>query len=407
MDELAAVAHVLRRTTFGPFPGRVEDLVGRGGGGDVVESVLAAAPLTPAPPVFDEEADAASSGPVGSWLRAVADPAAGVHEKMVWFWHGHFTSSHDKVDTWDLMWRQHLLFRKFALGNFRELAQAVTVDGAMLQWLDGAGSVAQAPNENHGRELMELFTLGRGNYTQRDVEAAAVALSGWSVDDHGSVAFDPESGNQRAVELLGRRVTTVRDAVDVLCDRPESARFIAAKLHHFLVGRVASDQRLTELAAVFTQARLEIRPLVAAILHDPSFAEARYTRPRYPVEWVTAALAVCGIDNAATAFETMTALGQSPFYPPNVAGWPPGSRWVAPGTAVARAALAVNAPALTEIAGAGDPVAAAFTRASIFDPSPGTRTAARDLAFELRRYPEQAATALLALVITSPEFTLV
>ncbi|MFE3260846.1 DUF1800 family protein [Nocardia sp. NPDC059091] len=405
MDELAAVAHVLRRTTFGPFPGQVEALVDRGGAGGVIESVLAAAPVVPATPVFDEEADAASNGPVGSWLRAMADPAAGVHEKMVWFWHGHFTSSHDKVDTWDLMWRQHLLFRKFALGNFRELAQAVTVDGAMLQWLDGAGSVAQAPNENHGRELMELFTLGRGKYTQRDVEAAAVALSGWSVDDHGSVAFDPESGNQRTVELLGCLVTTARDAVDVLCDRPESARFIAAKLHHFLVGRVASEQRLTELAAIFTQARLEIRPLVAAILHDPSFAEARYARPRYPVEWVTAALAVCGIDNAATAFETMTALGQSPFYPPNVAGWPPGNRWIAPGTAVARAALAVNAPALTEIAGAGDPVAAAFTRASIFDPSPGTRTAARDLAFELRRYPEQAATALLALVITSPEFT--
>ncbi|WP_433561922.1 DUF1800 domain-containing protein [Nocardia sp. CA-151230] len=411
MDESAAIAHVLRRTTFGPFPGQVEALARQGAGGargatGVIESVLAAAPLVPATPVFDEEAESASDGPVGSWLRAMADPAAGIHEKLVWFWHGHFTSSHDKVDTWDLMWRQHLLLREHALGNFRELAQAVTIDGAMLQWLDGAGSIALAPNENHGRELMELFTLGRGNYTQRDVRAAAVALSGWSVDDHGSVAFDPKSGNQRAVELLGRSVTTVRDAVDVLCDRLECARFIAAKLHHFLVGRVASEQRVTELAAVFTQARLEIRPLVAAILRDPSFVEATYARPRYPVEWVTAALAVCGIGNAATAFETMNTLGQSPFYPPNVAGWPPGNQWIAPGTAVARAALAVNAPALPEIAGAADPVAAVFARASIYDPSPGTRTAARDLAFELRRDPGRAATALLALVITSPEFTL-
>ncbi|GAB0107828.1 DUF1800 domain-containing protein [Nocardia sp. JMUB6875] len=405
MDELAGVAHVLRRTTFGPFPGRVEALAGKGVGG-VVDLVLAAEPLTPAAPVFDEEADAAVDGPVGRWLKAMADPAAGVHEKLVWFWHGHFTSSHDKVDTWDLMWRQHQVIRRHALGNFRELAQAMTVDGAMLQWLDGAGSVAQAPNENHGRELMELFTLGRGNYTQQDVKAAAVALSGWSVDEQGAVSFDGESGNQRPVELLGRGVTTTRDAVDVICDRPECARFIAAKLHLFLVGQEASGERLTELADVFTRARLEIRPLVEAILRHSSFVSAVYTRPRYPVEWVAAALAVCGIDNATTAFETTTTLGQSPFYPPNVAGWPPGNRWIAPGTTVARAALAVGAPALGEIAGAKDPVEAVFARASIYDPTPETHTAARDLAFELRREPEKAATALLALAITAPEFTL-
>ncbi|MVU82059.1 DUF1800 family protein [Nocardia sp. ET3-3] len=405
MDESAAVAHVLRRTTFGPFPGRVEEFAGRGGG-DVIDTVLGAKALEPATPVFDEDEDAAASGPVGRWLKAMADPAAGVHEKLVWFWHGHFTSSHDKVDTWELMWQQHTLLRKHAMGNFRELAQAVTVDGAMLQWLDGAGSVADAPNENHGRELMELFTVGRGIYTQQDVKAAAVALSGWNVDDHGAVSFDPDSGNRRAVELLGRQVISARDVVDVLCDRPETARFIAAKLHLFLVGQAASEQRLGELAAVFTQARLEIRPLVEAILRHPSFLEARYTRPRYPVEWVTAALAVCGITDVAKAFETMTGLGQSPFYPPNVAGWPPGNRWIAPGTSVARAALAVEAPVIAEIADASDPVEAVFRRAAIYDPTPETRTAARDLAFALRREPRQAASALLALAITAPEFTL-
>ncbi|MEC3919998.1 DUF1800 domain-containing protein [Nocardia sp. CDC160] len=405
MDELAAVAHVLRRTTFGPFPGRVEALAGHGVSG-VMDLVLAAPALELATPVFDEDAEAAVDGPAGRWLRAMADPAAGLHEKLVWFWHAHFTSSHDKVDTWELMWRQHLLLRRHALGNFRELAQAVTVDGAMLQWLDGAGSVADAPNENHGRELMELFTLGRGNYTQADVKAAATALSGWTVEDNGTVSFDPEAGNRRPVQLLGRSVTTARDAVDVLCDRPECARFIAAKLHHFLVGQWASEQRVGELAAVFTQARLEIRPLVEAILHDESFAAAVYTRPRYPVEWVTAAFAVCGIDDAAAAFETMTGLGQSPFYPPNVAGWPPGNRWLAPGTAVARAAAAIQAPVLEEIVGASDPVAAVFARAAIYDPTPETSTAARDLAFELRREPRQAASALLALAITAPEFTL-
>ncbi|MEV6070798.1 DUF1800 family protein [Nocardia sp. NPDC052001] len=405
MDEFAAVAHVLRRTTFGPFPGMTEAFAARGVGG-TLDAVLDARPLTPAAPVFDELAEAGADGPAVRWLRLMADPAAGVHEKLVWFWHGHFTSSHDKVDTWDLMWRQHLLLREHALGNFRALAQAITVDAAMLQWLDGAGSVASAPNENHGRELMELFTIGRGNYSQADVKAAASALSGWSVDDDGKAVFDRESGNQTAVQLLSRPVTNVHDAVDVLCDQPETARLIAAKLHAFLLGEWPGDQRLGELAEVFTRARLEIRPLVEAIVRHESFRTAVRTRPRYPVEWVTAAFAVCGIDDPAAAFEHMTALGQSPFYPPNVAGWPLGGTLLGPGSAVARAALAVDAPVIPELANAADPVAAVFARAGIHDVTPETTVAARDLAFALRRDPEQAATGLLALTLTSPEFAL-
>ncbi|MFI1918410.1 DUF1800 family protein [Nocardia sp. NPDC020380] len=401
MEELAAVAHVLRRTTFGPFPGQVEALAG-----GAVDAVLGAAALTPETPVFDEDSDTGAAGPVARWLRLMGDPAAGVHEKLVWFWHGHFTSSHDKVDTWELMWRQHLILREHALGNFRDLAHAITVDGAMLQWLDGDGAKAEAPNENHGRELMELFTIGRGPYSQADVRAAAVAMSGWSVGDGGKVEFDAGSGNAAPVTLLGRSVTGVHDVVDVVCDRPECARFIAAKLHLFLVGQPASEQRVGELAAVFTGARLEIRPLVEAILRSREFGQAVYARPRYPVEWVVAALGVCGISDTAKAFETMTALGQSPFYPPNVAGWPPGMRWLDPGAAVARAQLAVGAPVIPEIAGATDPVAAVFARAGIHDPTPATLTAARDLAFALRRDPKSAATALLGFVLTAPEFIL-
>ncbi|MCU1642178.1 MAG: hypothetical protein JWN03_2453 [Nocardia sp.] len=405
MDELAGAAHVLRRTTFGPFPGMPERLAGRGIDG-VIDAALSAAPLDPGTPVFDEDAEVGPGGPAAHWLKLMADPAAGVHEKLVWFWHGHFTSSHDKVETWDLMWRQHLLFRRYALGNFRELAHAVTVDGAMLQWLDGAGSQASAPNENHGRELMELFTLGRGNYGQADVKAAAVAMSGWTVDDKGAVLYDRDSGNQQGVQLLGRSVTNAHDVVDALCDRPECARLVAGKLHHYLVGEWAPEQRLGELAEVFSKAHLEIRPLVQAILGHPSFMAAVRTRPRYPVEWVTAALAVCGIDDAALAFDTMRQLGQAPFYPPNVAGWPPGMRWLAPGEAVARAALAVEARAIAEIAGAADPVAAVLARAGIYDATPATVTAARDLAFALRRDSQPAAAALLALMLTAPEFTL-
>lgn len=405
MSELAAVAHVLRRTTFGPFPGQVEAAAGLGAAG-VIEAVLGAAPLVPGEPVFDEDDAAGTDGAVGKWLGLMRDPSAGLHEKLVWFWHGHFTSSHDKADAWALMWRQHLVLRTHALGNFRELAHAMTVDAAMLQWLDGDGSTAAAPNENHGRELMELFTIGRGPYGQGDVRAAALALSGWTVTDDGRASFDAAGGNPRETVLLGRPVRTAHDVVDVLCDRPECARFIAAKLYLFLVGRPASDQRVGELAAVFAAARLEIRPLVEAIVRDPEFTTAVYERPRYPIEWTTAAFAVCEIKDVARAFDTLTALGQAPFYPPNVAGWPPGMRWLDPGAAVLRAELAVDAPALPAIANAPDPVTAVLTRAGIYEPTPETLTAAKDLAFALRRDPQAQAAALLGFVLTTPEFIL-
>jgi uncharacterized protein (DUF1800 family) len=405
-DDRAAIAHVLRRTTFGPFPGMPEDLA-RYGVDATVDMVLAAAPLQPGAAVFDEDADNNANGPAWQWLRLMANPAAGVHEKMVWFWHGHLTSSHDKVATWDLMWRQHLLLRHHALGNFRVLLQAVTVDGAMLQYLDGDGSTAQSPNENYGRELMELFALGRGNYTQRDVRAAATALSGWTVEDGSAPRFDPSASNSHPVALLGRQVVNASDVVDVVCDDPACARFVAANIHRYLVGIDPSPDRLGELAEVFARANLEIGPLVEAIVRHRDFLAATFTRPRYPVEWVTAALAVCGIDDPGLAYDTMAALGQSPFYPPNVAGWPPGSRWVSPSCAVTRAALAVGAPAIPEIAAAADPVTAAFKRAAIYHPSVTSLAAARGLADRLgRHHPETRAAAVVALVLSTPEFAL-
>src|ERR1700687_2170069 len=138
---------------------------------------------------------------------------------MVWFWHGHLTSSEDKVGDWKRVYDQHLLLRRHALGNFRELLQAITVDPAMLVYLDGDGSTADAPNENYGRELMELFALGRGNYSQADVRAAAGALSGWSVDDRGRPSFDPAAGPPRPVALLGHRVNDAASVVDAICDQ--------------------------------------------------------------------------------------------------------------------------------------------------------------------------------------------
>lgn len=406
-DRREEVAHVLRRTTFGPFPGVTERMAGRGPAA-AIEAVLAAAPLVPDMPTLTEDAEETADGPAATWLRLMANPAAGIHEKMVWFWHGHLTSSFNKVDTWEMMWRQHLLLREHALGNFRDLMRAVTVDAAMLQFLDGDGSTADAPNENYARELMELFTLGRGNYSQQDVRGAATALAGWSVDyPDPTVSFDPDDGNTAPVRLLGRTVTTAENVVDAVCRHPACARFVTAKLYRYLVGVDPPADRLGGLAQIFTESGLEIRPVVEAIVRDGAFLAARLTRPRFPVEWVTAALALCGIDDPVTAYECLDALGQVPFYPPSVAGWPTGTQWLSASHAVVRAALAVEAPALSAVASAPDPVTAAFELAAIYSPSPGTRSAAEGLASALRREdPDTRASALLALVVCSPEFAL-
>lgn len=401
------IAHVLRRTTFGPFPGTPESLAERGVDA-TIDAVLAADALEPGRPVLDDGVEDGAGGPIAQWLGLMANPAAGVHEKLVWFWHGHLTSSFDKVDTWDMMWRQHLLLRRHALGNFRELLHAITIDSAMLEYLDGATSTVDAPNENYARELMELFTIGRGNYSQRDVRAAATALAGWTVDyPSGTVSFDPDSGNTRPVALFGSTVVNASDVVDAICEHPACARFVAAKLHRFFVGEDPVPERLGVLAHIFTTNSLEIRPLVEAIVRDPTFLAKTFNRPRFPVEWVTAALGVCGLDDPVTAYDSVAALGQLPFYPPNVAGWPPGAGWVSPSHAVARAALAVRAPALPDIASAADPVIAAFERAAIYSPSPSTVAAARTLADTLRPDdPDTRAAAILALVLSSPEFAL-
>ena len=325
-DDRAAIAHLLRRTTFGPRPGQVEQL-NAGGVAAALDGILAATP----PPI---PAAPGMTGwdPIIWWMTRMADPAVGLHEKMVWFWHSHLTSSIDKVGQWQWMWNQHLLLRDNALGNFRTLMQAITIDAAMLVYLDGDPSVVTAPNENYSRELMELFCLGIGNYTEADVKNGAKALAGYDVDwDTGNVTFYPQYALTAPVPYLGKSVQTAQQLIDTVVDHPACAPWIAAKLYRFFVGISPSANRLTELANVFRNANLEIRPLVEAILRDPLFLDpsVRSNRARLPVEWVTAAFSAAGQSNPSWATSVSNDLGQLPFEPPSVAGWPGGTRWLA------------------------------------------------------------------------------
>lgn len=400
MDDRARISHLLRRTTFGPFPGQVEALAGRGYDA-ALAAVLGASPKAVEPPQLGVDDDEGQL--VRWWLKVMASPDAGLHEKLVWFWHGHLTSSYEK-STPGLMWRQHQVLRANALGNFRTMLQKITLDAAMLRYLDGAGSQAAAPNQNYGREVMELFALGRGNYSEADVRSAAEALSGYVVDDDNGyqVRFDPQAGPQRAVPFLGRTVRSAADVVDAICAHDACAPYVAGRLYRYLVGTDPSDQVRAELAGPFRASGLEIAPLVEAILRHPTFAAGRFSRPRFPVEWFTAANAVLGVDGEPDALDD---LGQRPFRPPNVAGWPVSPRWLSAGAEFFRARYALDHADDTEVVDASDPVAAILTKASLYEVSAATKKALGQAASAASSRRERASM-LHALVVCSPEFCL-
>jgi uncharacterized protein (DUF1800 family) len=401
-DDRAAIAHLLRRATFGPAPGQVEAL-NAAGLSAALDQVLAATepPLPPAPNLEGWD-------PPIWWMLRMADPAVGLAEKMTWFWHSHLCTSVEKVGSWFMMWNQHMLLRTNALGNFRTLLQQITIDPAMLIYLDGDPSVVTAPNENYSREVMELFAMGPGNYTETDVRNGAKALAGWDVNwDSGLATFFPQYALTTPVTFLGRSVMRYNDVIDAVCDHPACAPFVAAKLHKFFHGVDPSPTRRAELATIFRDNNLEIRPLVEAILRDPTFFDpsVRMNRAKLPVEWVVHAFAAAGYEpNGGWQAGVANNLGQLPFYPPSVAGWPGGTRWLAAANALVRADMS-RWGLLDEITDAPDMVDAALTRCSVFEVSAATRDALGQVASStLPKW--QRSRLLLALTLCSPEHAL-
>jgi uncharacterized protein (DUF1800 family) len=331
------LVHLLGRLTFGPNPQQLERFAGQ----DtqvVIDTLLSEAPLPISEPSLgsDEDYERVTKW----WVDILADPQAGLHERMVWFWHGHLTSSLDKASP-RLMVRQQALLREHALGNFRTLLQAITVDGAMLNWLDGNYSSPDDPNENYARELMELFALGLdAGYTERDIRNGAIALSGWWVDDENDdeVRFNDEY-EYPSVEFLGATVSTAAEVVDAVCDHPACAPFIAGRLYRSFHGVDPDDATRARLAATFVDNGLEIRPLLEAVVRDPSFLDHRSNRTRSPLEWYVALRHLVQVD---VSFWALAELGQLPFHPSNVAGWKE-SQWSSVGVELTKARLAWDA----------------------------------------------------------------
>jgi uncharacterized protein (DUF1800 family) len=260
-------------------------------------------------------------------------------EKMVLFWHGLLTSANSKVGRPELMERQNDLFRRLALAPYAELLKAVSRDPAMMIWLDTRNSRRTAPNENYARELMELFSMGVGHYSERDVREASKAFTGWTIDQSGSPVFNGYLADREPKPFLGTTVKTPEDVVDTIVAHPATADFMAGKLFAFFAYPNPEPATLAPLAEAFRTTNGSIKAVVRAILTSPAFYSERAYRARLksPVEYAVGVLRQLRVptDGGGVA-ERMIRMGQQLYNPPNVAGWPGGLSWLNSGTWIER-----------------------------------------------------------------------
>jgi len=392
-DERAA-AHLLRRAGFGGTP----DEIRRAASGTMAAAVdaLITFPATDALPAAPtdlpddepmmrgttlttemrtERRRAERAGFIATqmwWLdRMLATPAP-LQEKMTLFWHGHFTSAPGKGVTPREMANQNALFRNLALGDVRVLTRSVSYDPAMLRYLDNLHNDRSHPNENYARELMELFTLGIGNYTENDVREAARAWTGirlrrdtgepylsTRLHDDGRKTFLNQTGNFDG-----------GDVVDIIFQQPAAARFFAAKLLNFFVYNDPEPELVDATAALLRKNSFALRPVMSTLLRSNVFYSPRAYRAlvKSPVEFVVGTYRLFGVGQTSlVALGALRRMGQVLLYPPNVKGWPGGSTWLNSSTVLARANFAnsvmtsknVDASSWLLASGPGDPVVAA------------------------------------------------
>lgn len=377
-DERAA-AHLLRRAGFGGSPEEIARYA-RLSPRAAVDALIAFPSATVAPPSFSQadsvvaEPDAGASPLVAMrrarmrinrrnagvlqrwWLeRMIATPAP-LQEKMTLFWHGHFTTAViPKGVTPELMLAQNELFRRSALGNIRELTWSVTRDPAMLLYLDNARNVAGHANENYARELMELFTLGIGHYTERDVREGARALTGWRVRrQFGDATFAPRLHDDGSKTFLGRTGNLdARAVVETIFTQSACAPFFARKLLRTFVYDDPEPELVASLGALLKKNDYELRPTLSVLLRSNVFHSPRAYRAlvKSPVEFVVGAQRMLGV--AQVGMPTMRALramGQTLLYPPNVKGWDGGVAWINSQTMLARENFASALTAAPQLA---------------------------------------------------------
>ena len=275
------------------------------------------------------------------WADRMVATERPLEEKMALFWHGHFACGGDKVRDYRKMLGQVALFQRLATGNFRELLIAVAQDPAMLVFLDAGQNVKGAPNENFGREVMELFTMGVGNYTEQDIREAARAFTGWR-DDDLTFRMDATKHDDGEKTFLGRtgRFDGVQ-ILDIILEQNVTANYIAGKLYRFLVREDLSPAFQERLGALLRDNKYDIAPFLRTVFLSRDFYSARSvgTHIKGPVELIVSTYRRLGLKTLPGVPDFNAAsgeLGQVLLNPPTVAGWAQGRAWITPGTLLAR-----------------------------------------------------------------------
>ena len=279
------------------------------------------------------------------WLGLMVSNQAPLREKMTLFWHGHFATSMQKVKDANLMYRQNVLFRQYATGNFGTLAKEVTRDPAMMVYLDLQTSKDGMPNENFAREVMELFTLGEGHYTEDDIKQAARAFTGYRLNrTDRSFVFLPRQHDTGAKQVLGKSVDNGDDVIGAILAKPECAEFMTKKVWRFFVGDHVPEPQIKVLANTFRQSDYEMAPMLRQLFLSKEFYSNDVMRKQIksPVQWMVNNAIIMGVElpPARVLRQASQSLGQELFFPPNVKGWDGGRAWINSSTLLQRYNLA-------------------------------------------------------------------
>jgi len=272
------------------------------------------------------------------WLDLMVKSDHGLTERLVWFWHGHWATSMSKVDHPLAMYKQNQTFRTYALGDLTAMSRAMLNDGALQFWLDGQTNTKGKPNENLAREFMELFLLGVNRYTEDDVKALSKSLTGYQLNSStGEVRFNEKRHDFAPVALLGTtRHFSGEEASDYLVAKSDCQKFIAERIWYRFIS--STETMPYNFSAVSAYSSRNMLSAVTAAASDPEMQKVKNQMAKAPLEWF---IAVCRaleltpsqLKRPAQISSHLNKLGQIPFNPPNVGGWPAGEAWLSSASA--------------------------------------------------------------------------
>ena len=275
------------------------------------------------------------------WANRMVATNSPLQEKMALFWHGHYAINESKVRDYRKLLVELELFHEMGTGSFRDLMVAVSQDPAMLSFLDAGVNVKGASNENFAREIMELFTMGVGNYTETDIREAARAFTGWNYDDLDFV-INTEQHDAGGKTFLGHTGDFDGvDIIDIIMEQPATAEYVAGKIYRYYVRDELNSELQTELGNVFREADYEVAALLETMFLSKDFYNAASVgvHIKSPVELAISTYRKLGLNDVPGVpdfNQATSALGQTLFRPPTVAGWAGGRSWITPGLLLER-----------------------------------------------------------------------